>query len=100
VQAGIRPYRGIAAAVLTGALLGYLVGALVDYFRLSSLIVTLGMNFVVRGVIQIVTEGKSIALVSQTQSSVKSIFSGVVFAVPTQMPGLSMKSNSNPSGSL
>ena len=65
VQAGPSPYLGIAAAVLTGALLGYFVGALVDYFRLSSLIVTLGMNFVL---IQIVTEGKSIALVSLTQS--------------------------------
>jgi ribose/xylose/arabinose/galactoside ABC-type transport system permease subunit len=85
VQAGVSPYLGIAAAVLTGALLGYFVGALVVYFRLSSLIATLGMNFVLRGAIQIVTEGKSIALVSLTQSSVKSIFSGVVFGVPTQM---------------
>jgi ribose/xylose/arabinose/galactoside ABC-type transport system permease subunit len=63
---------------------GYFVGALVDCFRLR-LIATLGMNFVLRGVIQIVTEGKSIALVSLTQSSVESIFSGVVFGVPTQM---------------
>ena len=29
VQAGLSPYLGIAAAVLTGALLGYSVGALV-----------------------------------------------------------------------
>jgi ribose/xylose/arabinose/galactoside ABC-type transport system permease subunit len=48
--------------VLIGALLGYVVGALVVCFRLSSLIATLGMNFVLRGMIQIVTEGKSIAL--------------------------------------
>jgi ribose/xylose/arabinose/galactoside ABC-type transport system permease subunit len=52
----------------TGALLGYVVGALVAYFRLPSLIATLGMSFVLRGMIQIVTEGKSIALVSLTRS--------------------------------
>ena len=35
--------------------------------------------------IQIATEGKSIALVSLTQSSAKPTFSGIVFGVPTQM---------------
>jgi len=85
VQAGFNPYIGLAAAMATGALLGFFVGALVVYFRLSSLIATLGMNFMLRGVIQIATEGKSIALVSLSQSSAKSIFSGVVFGVPTQM---------------
>ena len=57
MQAGVSPYRGIAAAMLTGALLGYFVGALVGYFRLSSLIATLGMNFVLSGVIQIAVAG-------------------------------------------
>ncbi|MGD0764431.1 MAG: ABC transporter permease [Roseiarcus sp.] len=85
VQAGFSPYLGIAAAMLTGALVGFCVGALVVYFRLSSLIATLGMNFMLRGVIEIATEGKSIALVSLTQSSAKPIFSGIVFGVPTQM---------------
>ena len=85
VQAGFSPYLGLAAAMATGALLGYFVGALVVYFRLSSLIATLGMNFMLRGVILIVTQGKSIALVSLSQSWVKSIFSGVAFGVPTQM---------------
>ena len=85
VQAGMSPYLGLAAAIATGALLGFLVGALVVYFRLSSLIATLGMNFMLRGLIQIATQGKSIALVSLTQSSVKSIFSGIVFGVPTQI---------------
>jgi simple sugar transport system permease protein len=85
VQAGFNPIVGLAAAILTGTLLGYIVGALVVYFRLSSLIATLGMNFMLRGVIQIATEGKSIGLVSLTQSWAKSVFSGVAFGVPTQM---------------
>jgi ribose/xylose/arabinose/galactoside ABC-type transport system permease subunit len=85
VQAGFNPIVGLAAALLTGALLGYLVGALVVYFRLSSLIATLGMNFMLRGVIQIGAEGKSIALVSLGRGWAKSIFSGVAFGVPTQV---------------
>ena len=43
------------------------------------------MNFMLRGVIQIATEGKSIALVSLTQSWTTSVFSGVAFGVPAQM---------------
>src|SRR5271157_6320521 len=50
VQAGFNPYIGLAAAMANGALLGFFVGALVVYFRLSSLIATLGMNFMLRGV--------------------------------------------------
>ena len=45
------------------SLLGFCVGALVVYASLSSLIATLGMNFMLRGLILIITEGKSIALV-------------------------------------
>ena len=45
-------------------LLGFFVGALVVYADLSSLVATLGMNFVLRGMILIINEGKSIALVS------------------------------------
>lgn len=85
VNAGFSPYLGLVAALATGALLGFFVGALVVYFRLSSLIATLGMNFMLRGVIQIATEGKSIALVPLTRSSAKDVFSSIVFGVPTQM---------------
>ena len=85
VQAGFNPIVGLAAAALTGTLLGFVVGGLVVYFRLSSLIATLGMNFMLRGVIQIATEGKSIALVSLSHGWAKSTFSGIAFGVPAQM---------------
>ena len=62
VQAGFDPFLGIVAAIVTGLVMGWLVGVLVVYANLSSLIATLGMNFVIRGVILIFTEGKSIAL--------------------------------------
>ena len=85
VQAGYGPYVGLVAALATGALLGLIVGSIVVYLNLSSLIATLGMNFMLRGVIQIINEGKSIALVSLTQSSAKTVFSGLVFGIPTQV---------------
>ena len=62
VQAGYDPFLGLAAAVATGVVLGFLVGSLVVYANLSSLIATLGMNFMLRGLILIFTEGKSISL--------------------------------------
>lgn len=85
VQAGYDPILGFAAAVVTGALLSAFVGALVVYANLSSLIATLGMNFVLRGLILIFTEGKSIALVSLQDSWVFKLFSSELYGVPVQI---------------
>jgi simple sugar transport system permease protein len=85
VQAGYDPFLGIAAAVVTGTLLGLLVGSLVVYANLSSLIATLGMNFVLRGVILIFTEGKSISLATLNQTWAFKIFSTVQWGVPVQI---------------
>ena len=56
MQAGYDPFLGIVAAVVTGVFLGLLVGSLVVYANLSSLIATLGMNFMLRGLILIITQ--------------------------------------------
>ncbi len=85
VQAGYDPFLGISAAVITGMTLGFLVGSLVVYAGLSSLIATLGMNFLLRGLIQIVNEGKSTALVSLKQSWAYTIFSSQVYGIPVQI---------------
>ena len=65
--------------------LGFGVGALVVYAGLSSLIATLGMNFMLRGVILIVTEGKSIALVGAQGQLAYKIFSSSIAGFPVQM---------------
>jgi simple sugar transport system permease protein len=85
VQAGHDPFLGILAAIATGLLLGLFVGVLVVYANLSSLIATLGMNFVLRGIILIVTEGKSIALVTLGQTWAYKLFSSVVWGIPVQI---------------
>ena len=84
-HAGYDPIFGFAAALLTGAILGALVGSLVVYANLSSLIATLGMGFVLRGIILIFTEGKSISLASLGDTWVYKLFSSEVYGVPVQI---------------
>ncbi|RUX19471.1 ABC transporter permease, partial [Mesorhizobium sp. M2A.F.Ca.ET.042.01.1.1] len=85
VQAGYDPFLGIAAALVTGTLLGFLVGSLVVYGGLSSLIATLGMNFLLRGLIQIINEGKSTALTNLANSAAYKIFSSQIWGIPVQI---------------
>ena len=85
VQAGYDPILGFAAALVTGAILGWFVGCLVVKGNLSSLIATLGMNFVLRGIILIFTEGKSISLPSLSNSWVFQLISSELYGVPVQI---------------
>lgn len=85
VQSGFDPFVGILAAIVTGTVLGLLVGLLVVYANLSSLIATLGMNFMLRGLILIITQSKSIALVTLSDSLAYKIFSSTVFGIPVQI---------------
>ncbi len=85
VHAGLSPLIGIVAALIAGMALGACVGALVVTAGLSSLIATLGMNFMLRGLIMIVTQGKSIALLELQDTRWGSIFAGQVFGVPVQI---------------
>ena len=85
IQAGINPLLAIAAALVTGTVLGLAVGALVVHASLSSLIATLGMNYMVRGLILIITQGKSIALLDLGDNPTAQLFVGEVLGVPVQM---------------
>jgi len=85
VQAGFDPFIAIVGGIITGMLLGFFVGSLVVYGALSSLIATLGMNFLLRGLIQIVNEGKSTALVSLRESWAYTIFASQLWGIPVQI---------------
>jgi ribose/xylose/arabinose/galactoside ABC-type transport system permease subunit len=85
VQAGYDPFLGLLAAVATGVVVGFLVGSLVVYANLSSLIATLGMNFMLRGLILIFTEGKSISLSSLGDTWAFKIFNSIIWGVPVQI---------------
>ena len=62
VDQGGDPLIGIAAAIVVGAALGFVNGILVVRIGLSALVATLGMNFFLRGFINILVEGFSIAI--------------------------------------
>jgi ribose/xylose/arabinose/galactoside ABC-type transport system permease subunit len=85
VQAGFDPFVGLLAAIVTGVVLGLCVGWLVVYANLSSLIATLGMNFMLRGLIQIQTEGKSIALPQVPDSLAYRLFADQYLGVPISL---------------
>ncbi len=85
VQAGYDPFLAIAAAIVTGTVLGFAVGALVVYGGLSSLVATLGANFMLRGVTLILTESKSIAIPGLADSLAYRLLSSTVFGIPVQM---------------
>ncbi len=85
VQAGYDPFLGLGAALITGLVLGLCVGWLVVYANLSSLIATLGMNFMLRGLIQIKTEGKSIALSGLQDSLAYKLFAAQYFGIPASL---------------
>ena len=74
-----------SAALVVGALLGFGVGALVVYGGLSSLVATLGMNFMLRGVILILTNSKSIAVPQLSDSLAFQITSTEVWGIPVQI---------------
>jgi len=83
-QAGYDPFIGAIAALAVGLLLGVFVGWLVVYGQLSSLIATLGVSFMLRGLILIQTQGVSIAVVTVPQTLMYKTFSGDVFGIPAQ----------------
>ena len=85
VHAGLSPFLGIVAALATGMALGACVGALVVTAGLSSLIATLGMNYMLRGFIMIVTQGKSIALLELQDTTAGTLFSSQVYGFPVQV---------------
>jgi simple sugar transport system permease protein len=85
VQAGYDPFLGMIAAVIVGMALGLGVGIVVVYAGLSSLVATLGMNFLLRGLIMIPTQGKSISLSSLGDSLAYNLFSSTVGGFPIQV---------------
>jgi ribose/xylose/arabinose/galactoside ABC-type transport system permease subunit len=85
VQSGFDPFLGIVAAIAVGMTLGFAVGTLVVYANLSSLVATLGMNFMLRGMILILSQSKSIALATLSQTTAYELLSSQIAGVPVQI---------------
>lgn len=83
---GWDPFIGLFLAVCMGLLLGLCIGILVVYANLSPLVATIGMNFLLRGLINIGAQGFSIAIPDLRKTFMYSVFTGGAdAAIPFQM---------------
>ncbi len=86
VQQGIGPVAGLALALVIGAVAGFVNSVLVTRVGLSALVSTLGMNFLLRGLIQIGTQGNGIPLTSMADTPFHYALIGNIFGtLPVQM---------------
>jgi len=85
VRFGLGPWAGLIVALATGALAGWINGMLVTRAKLSSLVSTLGMNFMLRGLINIGTQGLGIPLSSLRDTRFFQVFVGDLAGIPVQM---------------
>jgi simple sugar transport system permease protein len=75
----------VLAAVAVGVLIGVANGLLVAAVGLSSLVVTLGMNFLIGGLILIVSDGLPIDLTYLADDPVRDALVGSTGSIPNQM---------------
>ena len=85
IRAGASPILAFFAALLTGAFCGFLNGVLVTRVGLSSLVSTLGMNFLLRGLIMILTGGLAIPLTELRETPFWNLFAGKIGEFPVQL---------------
>jgi ribose/xylose/arabinose/galactoside ABC-type transport system permease subunit len=82
-RTGASPVLGLLAALATGALCGLLNG--ITQVGLSSLVSTLGMNFLLRGLIMIITGGLAIPLTFLLDTLIWKVFAGTIGVFPVQL---------------
>ena len=86
VKGGIDPALAILAGVISGGIVGALVGALIVVFRLSSLVASLGVLFLLRGLILVLTNSRSITMMEELEGHwVYSLLVGNFYGIPMQV---------------
>lgn len=77
---------GAVACIITGFVVGLINGLIVVYIGMPSLIATIGTQFFWRGMIQVVTNGRSFALNELRDTAFRNILVGRLFGfIPMQM---------------
>ena len=85
VHAGLSPVIGLIAALLTGVACGTVNGLLVTKVGISALICTLGMNFLLRGIIMVRLQGYDISVVQVTGTPFSNVLVGRLGGLPIQI---------------
>jgi simple sugar transport system permease protein len=84
-QYSVPTILAIGLAVLVGAAAGLANGLLVTKLGLSSLVATLGMNFLLRGLVQVLSDGTGIDTTFLIGDPVRDLAVGQVGEIPAQM---------------
>jgi simple sugar transport system permease protein len=82
---GVNPFAALVLALLSGLGAGVVNGVLVTMIGLPSLVATLGMYFLLRGVVNMVTQGLPTELPSLHGSLFRRLFVGEIGTIPVQM---------------
>jgi simple sugar transport system permease protein len=85
VDAGGSPFLGVIFALIVGASAGFLNGVIVTRIGLSSLVSTIGMQFFLRGLINVGTQGEGIPLTHLVGTPFYSVFIGRRGEVPVHI---------------
>jgi len=85
VKAGFDPALCILAGLITGTAIGGLVGALIVVFRLSSLVASLGVLFLLRGIIPLLIKSRSITLMEIDTHWIYPVLVGKFYGFPMQI---------------
>lgn len=84
-RANLNPFLCMVAALLVGIASGLINGFLVTRVKLSSLVATLGMNFLLRGLIHIGNQGYGISVTQLRDTPFSNFFIGDINGFPVQM---------------
>jgi simple sugar transport system permease protein len=79
---------GVAAALAVGALCGLFNGAIIAYVGIPSLVVTIGTQFLYRGLAIALVSGRQYPLVDTTSSPVYEVLVGKLFGIPMEFAWL------------
>lgn len=82
VRDGWDPFAALIPTLILGIIVGMFIGTLVTHVGLSSLVATLGMNFLMRGIINMGTEGVAIQFPQMREMLMWQVFAGRIENFP------------------
>lgn len=82
---GMNTWTATLFALVVGVACGGVAGLLVTRVGLSSLVATLGLYFLLRGLVQVLSNGQGVSLSYLTGGSFERLFVGRVGSIPVQM---------------
>ena len=83
-QAGVPWPLALVAAFTTGAICGWINGALVSRLNIPSLVITIGTSFLFRGLELVLMNGTGVPLTAELYPALHAIFREPLFGIPIQ----------------